>query len=81
MATLALMMFGTQEAYLYTRIWHFYGMLKTQVKVRGGYLLTLNLVQAHTLDILDVMKPYPSYIIIGTGKDQVNIPEDVYKRF
>ena len=27
------------------------------------------------------MKPYPSYIIIGTGKDNVNIPEDVYKRF
>jgi hypothetical protein len=34
----------------------------------------LNLVKSHTLDFLDIVKPTPSYIIIGTGKEKREIP-------
>ncbi|KRX07155.1 NADH dehydrogenase [ubiquinone] 1 alpha subcomplex assembly factor 3 [Pseudocohnilembus persalinus] len=38
-------------------------------------------IKPHSLDILDVIKPTPNYIIIGTGKEKYDLNEDVYKRF
>lgn len=38
-------------------------------------------IRSHSLDILDVIKPYPIYVIIGTGKDKFEIPTSVYERF
>eukprot|EP01016_Furgasonia_blochmanni_P055391 TRINITY_DN9256_c0_g1_i5.p2 TRINITY_DN9256_c0_g1~~TRINITY_DN9256_c0_g1_i5.p2 ORF type:complete len:274 (+),score=58.25 TRINITY_DN9256_c0_g1_i5:128-949(+) len=38
-------------------------------------------IRAHSFDILDVIKPYPHYIIIGTGKEYYPIEESFFVRF
>eukprot|EP01017_Pseudomicrothorax_dubius_P033285 TRINITY_DN444_c0_g1_i1.p1 TRINITY_DN444_c0_g1~~TRINITY_DN444_c0_g1_i1.p1 ORF type:complete len:230 (+),score=64.05 TRINITY_DN444_c0_g1_i1:102-791(+) len=38
-------------------------------------------IRAHSLDILEVIKPTPQYVIIGTGKERYPIEESFYKRF
>lgn len=38
-------------------------------------------IRPHSLDLLDVIKPYPVYVIIGTGKDKFEIPTSTYERF
>ncbi len=38
-------------------------------------------IKPHTLDIFKVIKPKPTYVIIGTGKYNVEFPEDFYNFF
>lgn len=38
-------------------------------------------IRPHSLDLLDVIKPYPIYVIIGTGKEKFDIPTSTYERF
>ncbi|EAR82134.2 Hypothetical protein TTHERM_01298570 (macronuclear) [Tetrahymena thermophila SB210] len=38
-------------------------------------------IRAHSLDFLEVVKPAPSYIIIGTGKEKFFLEESIYDRF
>eukprot|EP00340_Litonotus_pictus_P001315 CAMPEP_0170524900 /NCGR_PEP_ID=MMETSP0209-20121228/10368_1 /TAXON_ID=665100 ORGANISM="Litonotus pictus, Strain P1" /NCGR_SAMPLE_ID=MMETSP0209 /ASSEMBLY_ACC=CAM_ASM_000301 /LENGTH=190 /DNA_ID=CAMNT_0010813873 /DNA_START=141 /DNA_END=713 /DNA_ORIENTATION=+ len=38
-------------------------------------------IKPHTLDIFKVVKPKPSYLIIGTGKYMVEFNDDIYDYF
>lgn len=38
-------------------------------------------IKAHSLDILEVIKPRPQHIVIGTGKEKYHIHDSVYSRF
>ena len=38
-------------------------------------------IRPHTLDILEVLKPKPSLVIIGTGKEREHIVDSIYNRF
>lgn len=38
-------------------------------------------IREHTLDILKIIKPKPNYLIIGTGKYNVEFPESFYQHF
>ena len=38
-------------------------------------------IKPHTLDIFKVIKPKPNYLIIGTGKYNVEFPPEFYQFF
>lgn len=38
-------------------------------------------IKLHTLDILKVIRPKPSYFVIGTGKYMVEFDDDIYQYF
>lgn len=38
-------------------------------------------IRAHSFDIVEFIKPFPRHVIIGTGKDYVELPDQYFERF